>query len=211
MKKAMAILLVLMLLPVAALGESMEMTELEQLRRQVSFTWTRYENRVYGFAFSIPDSFAAMEETKLKEWLDNVQQEEEGDDIYDIRYWDANDGTLSFETQVKEPTYESFEVELSKAPDYLSFIQEDYDAAGYQNLRMLHEGVVRKTPLGDMLEMAIQYEIPTGMGAVTVQQVYYDLYMGELEYIFAVTGYNLDYDTLQSLLDTIVWTAGLTV
>ena len=88
------------------------------------------------------------------------------------------------------------------------------EEAGYTNVRQLHDGILRDTPEGQMLETAYTFDLPYDNGSVMhITVVYYDCYYLGIEYIFEITAYNGDYETAQYLLDEMVktvdiWPAG---
>ena len=169
-----------------------------------------YENLLCGYALSMFARFSMVPEEQMEEiWASIDANREEGDDeIYDLRIWIAPDSRYRVEVQVKEPTYDSFETEIAKAPEYLELVKDSY--APENNVRQLHEGILRETPAGTMLETALAYDLILEDGsALPLVFVYYDIYDGAMEYCFSVYAYDGDYDAAQALLDEIAQTVRL--
>ncbi len=172
---------------------------------------TSYENIPFRYALKVYSGFSMYSDEKLNEMWNNLQLKEDDDEIYDFRYWLSPDNTYEFQVQVKEQTYDSFATEVSKAPEYISLIEDSMTAAGYFNIRQLHNGILRATPEGKMLETAYAFSLKLSSGQqVDITVVYYDCYYEDIEYIFEITAYNGDYETAQYLLDQMVQTVQIT-
>lgn len=170
-----------------------------------------YENIPFRYAIKVYSGFNMYSDEKLNEFWKNLNLDEDEDEVYDFRYWLSPDNTYEFQVQVKEQTYDSFATEVARAPEYISLIESDMQAAGYTNIRQLHNGILRDTPEGQMLETAYAFTLTTNSGAkVDITVVYYDCYYEDIEYIFEITAYNGDYETAQYLLDQMVKTVDIT-
>ena len=170
-----------------------------------------YENIPFRYAIQVYGGFSMYSDDKLNQMWSNIALEEGDDEIYDFRYWLSPDNAYEFQVQVKEQTYDFFATEVANAPGYIALIEENMKAAGYFNIRQLHEGILRDTPEGQMLETAYAFSITTSSGnQMDIAVVYYDCYYEDIEYIFEVTAYNGDYETAQYLLDQMVQTVQIT-
>ena len=170
-----------------------------------------YENIPYRYAINVYEGFMMYSEEQLDAIWAEYAQEEHEEEIYDFRYWFSPDNTFQFHIQVKEQTYNSFATEIAKAPEYANIVRADFEAAGYTNLKQLHEGILRQTPEGTMLETAYTYTLPLNNGKnITVTTVYYDCYYEDIEYIFEIRGYDSDYESAQMLLDSMMQTVRIT-
>lgn len=168
-----------------------------------------YENLVFNYAIDVYSGFIMSSDEQLNARWASMTFEEGEDMLYDFRYWLSPDRTYEFQVQVKEQTYDSFETEVLKAPEYISLMEEDMLALGYYNIRQLHEGILRDTPEGKMLETAYAFALPVEGGEMDITVVYYDCYYKDVEYIFEITGYNGDYETAQYLLNEMVQTVDI--
>ena len=171
-----------------------------------------YENIPYDYQLNIYSGFEPASDETLEMLLAHIDADHsDGSDmIYDLRIWYSPDGLYQFEVQVKKPTYASFEEELLQAPYYLDLMGDQYDPDSH--VRQLHDGRLRKTPMGTMLETAIAYDSYDEEGtAYPVVFVYYDLYLNGLEYCFSGYAFDGDYDTAQAMVDEIVQTVRLQV
>lgn len=171
-----------------------------------------YENIPYDYELSIFSQFEMVPDETLETMLAHMDAEHSDgtDAVYDLRIWYSQDGLYQFEVQVKKPTYATFEEELLRAPDYLSLVADSYTPENH--VRQLHEGRLRKTPMGTMLETAIAYDSYDEEGnAYSVVFVYYDLYLNGLEYCFSAYSFDGDYESAQALLNEIVQTVRLQV
>jgi len=170
-----------------------------------------YENLVYHYAIDIYEGFRMYSEEQLDQIWATTEFEEGEDIVYDFRLWASPDQNYHVEIQVKEQTYASFEEEVAKAPDYITQLAPAMKEKGYTNIRQLHEGILRQTPEGEMLEIAYAMTAPLiESAAVDIITVYYDCYYEDVEYVFSITAYNGDYETAQSLLDTMIQTVRIT-
>ena len=170
-----------------------------------------YENLPFRYAIKVYGGFTMFSDDQLNAIWSSTGIAEEEDEVYDFRCWLSPDNTYEFQVQVKEQTYDSFETEIARAPEYITLVESDMEAAGYFNIRQLHNGILRDTPEGDMLETAYAFSLTTAKGAqVDVVVVYYDCYYEDIEYIFEITAYNGDYETAQYLLDQMVQTVNIT-
>ena len=119
------------------------------------------------------------------------------------------------EIQVKEPTYETFAQEIEKAPYYAEELLKRQEDTQKQQVKQLHDGILRDTPAGQMLEMAISYLTTAQDGStVPTTAVYYDFYANGYEYVFILTSFNGTYEDTQKLLDSMmqtvsIWQVGL--
>lgn len=169
-----------------------------------------YENLVFNYSIGVYGGFYMYSDDQLNEIWSRMNLSEEDDEVYDFRYWISPERTYEFQIQVKEQTYDSFATEVSHAPQYISMMEEAMVNAGYTNIRQLHEGLLRSTPEGDMLETAYAFDIPLEDGSVrSITVVYYDCYYENIEYIFEMTAYDGDYETAQYLLNEMVQTVDI--
>lgn len=168
-----------------------------------------YTNMVFNYAIDVYSGFYMYSDDQLNSLWEEIVFEEDDDMVYDFRYWISPDRTYIFQAQVKEQTYDSFETEVLNAPQFISLIEADLLASGYTNIRQLHEGILRDTPEGQMLETAYAFTLPADSGATEITVVYYDCYYQNIEYIFEITSYNGDYDTAQYLLNQMVQTVDI--
>ena len=173
-----------------------------------------YENLVFNYAIGVYGGFYMYSDDQLKSLWESSNREDSQDEVYDFRHWLSPDRTYGFQVQVKEQTYASFEEEVKNAPNYIAVAGSALEEAGYTNVRQLHDGILRDTPEGQMLETAYTFDLPYDNGSVMhITVVYYDCYYLGIEYIFEITAYNGDYETAQYLLDEMVktvdiWPAG---
>lgn len=200
MKKMMCLLLAAAMLCCAASATA------GWLARTEYGEFVEYENRVFGYSLGMYEAFIMYPDSLLEQIMGEANLDEEADELYDLRCWVAPDSQYSFQVQVKEPTYDSFETEVAKAGDYLSLVLEDMTAQGCENIVQLHEGILRDTPEGPMLETAVAYDIVQDGQYVHVISMYYDCYRGDTEYIFQLSAYDQPYEDAQALLDTVVQT-----
>lgn len=173
-----------------------------------------YENLVYNYAIGVYSGFYMYSDDQLNAIWESSGKEDMQDEVYDFRHWLSPDRTYGFQIQVKEQTYASFEEEVKNAPNYIALSRPSLENAGYINIHQLHDGILRDTPEGKMLETAYTFDIPNDDGSTLhITVVYYDCYYQDIEYIFEVTSYNGDYETAQYLLHEMVstvdiWPAG---
>ncbi len=176
-------------------------------------TLTPYENRVYGYSLNVYSRFGMISDEDIALLLEESDNEaaESGEDcdyVYDLRAWSSPDKKYILQIQVKEPTCESFEQEIEAAPHYIENEKDQFTPE--QQPTQLHDGILRDTPVGQMLEIAYSctyfYESGT---AEPVVSVYYDYYGDDYEYIFLVRAVNGDYESAQKLLDTMVQTVSI--
>ena len=168
-----------------------------------------YENLVYNYAIDVSSGFYMYSDAQLNSLWENYTFEEGEEQVYDFRYWFSPDRTYEFQVQVKEQTYDSFATEVQNAPRYIFIMEDDMLARGYTNIRQLHDGILRDTPEGQMLETAYAFTIPSDNGDTNITVVYYDCYYQNIEYIFEITSYNGNYETAQYLLDQMVQTVDI--
>ena len=171
-----------------------------------------YENMVYHYSIKVYNRFVMMPDEFLEQfWAHNEENHDEtADEIYDLRIWSSQDSRYQFEIQVKKPTYDSFETEIAKAPEYLDLVKDGYPEES--NVRMLHEGKLRSTAAGEMLETAIAYDVTDENGhTYTIIFVYYDIYKNGVEYCFSLYAYDGDYEAAQLMLDEMCQTVEFTV
>ena len=180
-------------------------------QRRLYGSMVSYENIPYCYALEVFAGFSMYTDDQLNEMWKMYGQDEDSDVVHDIRCWISPDRTYEFLIQVKEQTYESFEEEVKNAPNYISSMEEEMKSMGYFNIRQLHDGVLRKTPEGNMLETAYSFSLPRkNADPVEITVVYYDCYYKNIEYIFEITAYNGDYDTARALLDEMIRTLDIT-
>lgn len=168
-----------------------------------------YENLVFNYSIDVYSGFYMFSDTQLNTLWDNLQLDETDDMVYDFRYWISPDNTYEFQVQVKEQTYDSFEAEVLHAPEFVALAQDDLKAQGFTNIRQLHNGILRDTPEGKMLETAYALTAPVDSGSLDITIVYYDCYYQDIEYIFKISSYNGNYETAQYLLDQMVQTVDI--
>lgn len=208
-RRMLALLLALLLLPACALGD----TVFDFMLRLKYGALTSYENMVYNYAIDVFERFIMFPDDVLADIWAEIEADHEPDDdeVYDIRYWMSPDQQYVFHVQVKEQSYETFDIEVSKAPEYLTIIADEISKSENTNYVMLHDGLLRDTPEGQMLEIAIAYNAPReGGGYDPVVSIYYDCYYEDIEYIFALQAYGPSYEDAQKLLDALVQTLRIT-
>jgi len=208
MKKLLAISLCAFLLLGCA---SAHAAGLSFYQRKLYGSLVPYENIPFCYAIDVFASFSMFSDDQLNERWEMYEPDESSDEIYDIRCWLSPDRTYEFQVQVKEQTYASFEEEVKNAPNYISSMEDEMKALGYSNIRQLHNGLIRRTPEGDMLETAYTFTVPNNNGtSVEIIVMYYDCYYENIEYIFEITAYNGAYDTAQALLSEMIKTLDIT-
>lgn len=176
-----------------------------------------YENRVYGYSLDVYSRFDMFGDAMIAEQLAQLDEEQDeiDDYIYDARVWRSPDAKYLLEIQVKEPTYETFAQEIEKAPYYAEELLKRQEDTQKQQVKQLHDGILRDTPAGQMLEMAISYLTTAQDGStVPTTAVYYDFYANGYEYVFILTSFNGTYEDTQKLLDSMmqtvsIWQVGL--
>lgn len=169
-----------------------------------------YENLVYGYALNVHARFDMYGDAVMEYYLNQIDeaQSEDDDYIYDARVWRSPDSKYALEVHVKEPTYESFAQELENAPRYAELAQDQFTPE--QQFKQLHDGILRDTPAGQMLEMAISYlTTADDDSTVPTTAVYYDFYANGYEYVFILTSFNGTYEDTQKLLDSIMQTVAI--
>ena len=176
-----------------------------------------YENRVYGYSLDVYSRFDMFGDAMIAEQLAQLDEEQDeiDDYIYDARVWRSPDAKYLLEIQVKEPTYETFAQEIEKAPYYAEELLKRQEDTQKQQVKQLHDGILRDTPAGQMLEMARSYLTTAQDGStVPTTAVYYDFYANGYEYVFILTSFNGTYEDTQKLLDSMmqtvsIWQVGL--
>lgn len=169
-----------------------------------------YENLVYGYALNVHARFDMYGDAVMEYYLKQLDEEQDENDdyIYDARVWRSPDSKYALEVHVKEPTYESFAQELENAPRYAELAQDQFTPE--QQFKQLHDGILRDTPAGQMLEMAISYlTTADDDSTVPTTAVYYDFYANGYEYVFILTSFNGTYEDTQKLLDSIMQTVAI--
>ena len=164
-----------------------------------------YENRVYGYSLDVYSRFDMFGDAVIAEQLAQLDEEQDeiDDYIYDARVWRSPDAKYLLEIQVKKPTYETFAQE----------VQDQFTPE--QQFKQLHDGILRDTPAGQMLEMAVSYlTTADDDSTVPTTAVYYDFYANGYEYVFILTSFNGTYEDTQKLLDSMmqtvsIWQVGL--
>ena len=206
-KSALCLLLALLLL--CALPAQAD-TAADFYRQLQYGALTPYDNLAFGYGISVYGRFHMLSDEELDEiWATLDENWQEGDDeIYDIRLWLLPDSRYQMEIQVKQPTYDSFQTEIEMAPQYAALVADNY--APENNMHQLHEGILRDTPAGQMLETAIAYDhILSDGSSLPVVFLYYDIYVGDAEFCFSLYAYDGDYSSAQVLLDRMVQTVRL--
>ena len=90
-------------------------------------------------------------------------------------------------------TYDSFETEIAMAPKYVELTADEY--APENELKQLHDGILRDTPAGQMLETAVSYiSFDSEGNATPIVFVYYDIYARGVEYCFCLHARNGNYE-----------------
>jgi len=175
-----------------------------------------YENRVYGYSLDVYSRFDMFGDAVIAEHLAQLDEKQNEDDdyIYDVRIWRSPDSKYMFDVQVKTPTCETFAQEIENAPRYAELMKDHYTSE--EQFKQLHDGILRDTPAGQMLEMAMSFVAIADDGrTVPTTAVYYDFYANGYEYIFMMTALNDNaYDAAQKLLDSMmqtvsIWQVGL--
>ena len=159
-----------------------------------------YDNMVFDYSIGVYSGFYMLSDEYTAEMMAGYGEGEEADEIYDLRVWISSDYAYQLEVQVKEKTYASFEEEIARAPEYYDIIKDGY--AEENQLKQLHEGIVRDLPTGRMLEMATSYVLD----GASIISVYYDYYADDCEYIVALLAVNKSYEEAQALLDEVAQT-----
>lgn len=171
-----------------------------------------YENLVYGYALNVHARFDMYGDAVMEYYLKQLDEEQDENDdyIYDARVWRSPDAKYLLEIQVKEPTYETFAQEIEKAPYYAEELLKRQEDTQKQQVKQLHDGILRDTPAGQMLEMAISYlTTADDDSTVPTTAVYYDFYANGYEYVFILTSFNGTYEDTQKLLDSIMQTVAI--
>ena len=174
-----------------------------------------YENRVYGYSLDVYSRFHMYGDAATELLLAKLnEQDEQGEQLYDIRMWSSPDAKCQLLVQVKQPSCVSFAQEIENAPHYAERMQDRF--APEQQFRQLHDGILRDTPVGQMLEIASSCTVTAEDGSQIPQtEVYYDFYANGYEYIFMVISLGEGtYEAAQQLLDSIaqtisIWQVGL--
>lgn len=180
--KKMLIVLLSLLLTLPALGEA-----------PAPEGFMRYDNLVYRYGFSLPDSFVLTDE-----YSDSTGAET----VYDGRDWRSPDSRFTFFFQLKQPTYRSLDEEIRHYGSYLDLVRPGIEASGGKNLRFASgEVTVHGLPAGRMLENATLFESasPQG-GTLSFCSVYLDYYDDNNEYIFGLLGRGASYEETRALL-----------
>ncbi len=209
---ALSVLLTLcMLLPLC--GQALQV----QLPEVTESNSSPYADPVLGYSFRIPDYLTPLPEEYEKLLLDEQNKEKEfGDEEwhYDVQAWFtpvSSGEMLFFEVTLKKCSNESFENEVAQAPYYAENARKQFSEAGRDaHITMLHDGILRETPAGQMLEIAVIQEETLEDGTQSSELfIYYDFYCNTIEYIFALTAPSrlVSYESMQKLLDSIVNTA----
>ncbi len=210
MKKLLLTLCIAALLPLGAHAESfLDRSRSAFISKADRAQWTTYDNRYCGYSLQLPTGYESYSDQELADSLERNQADgEDEDQLYDIRIWmDRNSSTMLM-IQMKECTYGSFEEECAKAPYYAEYMKEEWESDETMlSPRMYHEGILRDTPLGMMLETCYQYDYQVNEELqVTITVMYYDFYYNDIEYIFLMESGSMDYAALQALLHDIVST-----
>lgn len=174
-----------------------------------------YENLVYGYALNVHARFDMYGDAVMEYYLNQIDeaQSEDDDYIYDARVWRSPDAKYLLEIQVKKPTYETFAQEIENAPRYAELMKDHYTPE--EQFKQLHDGILRDTPAGQMLEMAVSYlTTADDDSTVPTTAVYYDFYANGYEYVFILISFNGTYEDTQKLLDSMmqtvsIWQVGL--
>lgn len=168
-----------------------------------------YNNTYLGYSLRIPTWFYQVPEETNQQMLATFQStEEDGDDhVYDVRYWlvkvTASD-YLEFSIQLKSCTYDSFETEVSMAPEYANVMNAEFASKGIDgHCENIHDGILRDTPAGQMLETAYTY---TNADGKVTNCVYYDFYCNTIEYCFSLQCSEISFEQMQKLLGQMMQT-----
>lgn len=201
MKKWMAIaLMLMMLLTLTAAAE-----ETINLPRVTEKNSVLYDNSYLGYSLRVWEYFTAVPDAANQDQLKLIQENEAEDDdhVYDVRYWVVavtENEYMTFCVQLKERSCETFEQEVANAAVYAEIanakLPEDGSLGHYENV---HEGILRDTPAGQMLETAYRFTDAQGK-QMTV--VYYDFYYNTIEYCFVLENESslISVETMQQLL-----------
>ena len=189
MKKYLCLLAVIgLLLPSACFALQLKMPEMSEKN---SYS---YENPVLGYSLRVPKALVSLPDSDLAEILDNAHSRVgfgEDDYLYDVRIWgmaaSASD-TLVLEVQLKKCTHTDFETEVANAPNYSERQEAQQAEQGNDvSITMLHDGILRETPAGTMLEMACVWHCTDADGTPRdTMHVYYDYYCNSIEYCFVL-------------------------
>ena len=191
MKKTVCVILslVLALLPCLSLAElSVTLPEVTEKNS------TEYNDTYLGYSLRIPDFLGTVTDAYMKQRLDRMNEGKTPDSedyVYDSHLWGvqvSSDGVLILEIQLKKCTNESFEKEVEMAPRYEEIENAMLEEEGSSTrITQLHNGLLRETPMGTMLEMAylVTYTHDDGSSAQETH-IYYDFYYNTIEYIFCL-------------------------
>lgn len=184
---------------------------LPQVGQQTKLPWFKYENQVYLYGFSLPGEFMP-DDPQAREQELAEQKPGDADFLYDLQRWRSLDGRITFEFQLKKPTYASLEEEVEKLPDYLVLLKEQLAEQDIHDVRFSHEDVLlHETPVGAMLEVPVEFDIVSNTGhTFTVYSVYFDYYDANNEYIFYLQGIESSYQELADMLKLIAQTVQIT-
>lgn len=180
---------------------------LPQVGRHAKMPWFRYDNQVYLYGFSLPGEFVPDDPAATDEQFAN-QTPDAPDYLYDLQRWHSLDGRITFEFQLKKPSYSSVEEEAGQLPEYLEQLRIELTEQDIHDVRFSNEDqLLHETPVGTMLEVPIAFDIISSTGQThTINSVYYDYYDENNEYIFSLQGIQSSYLELADMLHQIVQT-----
>jgi len=197
MKKRLACILLCVLMIFMSLPASADTTGFNT--RMKYGTLVPYDNLVYDYGIYVYTGFTAVSDAYLETML--LAYTGSQDRVYDLRMWNSKDSAYVMEVQVKEKTYASIEEEILHAPEYAALVNDGVEEEN--RITQIHDGILRDTEAGTMLEMAYYYIV----NDVKCVSVYYDYYGEQAEYIFQLSSYGKEYDEVQKLLDNMVRSA----
>ena len=212
MKKMIAFLMILALLPLCAFAEESALPSMKSVGSE------RYTNTYLGYALDFPTYFYFLGEDVAAEQTAYINENasEDDDTVYDMHLWIAyinDEDYILFEVQLKECTYDSFETEVAMAPQYAEITNAQLKKEGSRDMVVqLHDGVLRDTPMGQMLETAyVRVGVNEDGTHSSETVVYYDFYYNTIEYCFVMEvpdGY-FTLEEIQGLLDEMMQTVDI--
>ena len=189
MKKTVCAILSLMLALLPALCTAELSLTIPHVTEENS---TEYSDTYLGYSLRIPDFLVKVNDTYLRQYLESMNEgktPDSADYVYDSHLWGtqvSSESAMIFEIQLKKCTNESFEKEVEMAPRYDEIENAMLEETGSSTrIAQLHNGILRETPMGTMLEMAytVNYLLDDGSSSQETH-VYYDFYYNTIEYIF---------------------------
>lgn len=205
-------LLIAVLMPLCAVAEELYLPSMAEAGS------SGYNNTYLGYSLQIPSYLSFLGEDFAAENTAYINENNGEDDdwVYDVHYWAAfitEKDYMLFGVQLKECTYDSFETEVAMAPQYAAISNAQLQAAGSDSVvTQLHDGILRDTPMGPMLETAYTRTYTDSEGNEAKETVvYYDFYYNTIEYCFVMEvpdGY-FTYESIQALLDEMMQTVNV--